>query len=464
MPNLRPARLSPFPTRRRSARERHRQIGTPELFLGLSVWGAGFTVNAFRPPKIQFLSVPTFAAGWLTSELPVHHLAWQALATAGFVAEGALDEPAGWVGLGITAASWAGLVALAIQGHQAGAVLDEALVEGLGPEYRQRSAQELAAGAAGAASARRRETLRQLAFAFHLRDQRVESITDVPYVPDGGRAHRLDIYRPRDAAAGDRRPVLLYIHGGAWVLGDKREQGLPLMLHLAAKGWVCVTANYRLSPKATFPDHLVDVKRALAWIKEHISQYGGDPSFVAVAGGSAGGHLAALTALTPNEPEYQPGFEIVDTSVDACVPLYGVYDFTNRYKQWDPGFERWLLARSVMKVRMAEDPDAYERASPMSRITEAAPPFFVIHGRNDRLVPVEEARHFVDLMRERSKAPVVYAELPGAQHAFEIFHSLRTSHAVDAIGRFLTAVYADREVGDGEAPAEMAGTLLAPRP
>jgi acetyl esterase/lipase len=227
------------------------------------------------------------------------------------------------------------------------------------------------------------------------------------------------------------------------------------MQHLAAKGWVCVTANYRLSPKATFPDHLIDVKRALAWIKDHIAQYGGDPSFVAVSGGSAGGHLAALTALTPNEARYQPGFEDADTTVDACVPLYGVYDFTNRFKHWDPGFERWLLGRSVMKVRMAKDRLAYERASPMSQVSESAPPFFVIHGRNDRLVPVEEARHFVQLLRERSKAPVVYAELPGAQHAFEIFHSLRTSHAVDAIGRFLMAMYAEREVeGEQEASSE----------
>jgi len=203
-----------------------------------------------------------------------------------------------------------------------------------------------------------------------------------------------------------------------------------------------------LSPKATFPDHIIDVKRALAWVQEHIAEYGGDPSFVAISGGSAGGHLAALAALTPNEPAYQPGFEHVDTSVDACVPLYGVYDFTNRYKQWDDGFEKWLLARSVMKVRLADDPAAYERASPMSQVNETAPPFFVIHGSNDRLVPVAEARHFVESLRQRSKAPVVYAELPGAQHAFEIFHSLRTGHAVEAIGRFLTAIYADREVSD----------------
>ncbi len=78
---------------------------------------------------------------------------------------------------------------------------------------------------------------------------------------------------PRPAGA----PVMVYIHGGAWVIGDKREQGKPMMYELVARGWVCVAINYRLSPKATWPDHIVDVKRAVAWVKEHIAEYGGDP-------------------------------------------------------------------------------------------------------------------------------------------------------------------------------------------
>src|SRR3989442_2578192 len=100
----------------------------------------------------------------------------------------------------------------------------------------------------------------------------------------------------------------------------------PLMLPLAAEGWVCVAANYRLSPRAAFPEHLIDCKLALRWVREHIESFGGDPDFVVVTGGSAGGHLAALVALTANAPEYQPGFEDTDTSVTACVPFYGVYD------------------------------------------------------------------------------------------------------------------------------------------
>ena len=87
------------------------------------------------------------------------------------------------------------------------------------------------------------------------------------------------------------------------------------MAHLAERGWVCVTANYRLSPRATWPDQIVDVKRALAWTKANIANHGGDPGFVVITGGSAGGHLCALAALTVNVSEFQPGFEGADTSV-----------------------------------------------------------------------------------------------------------------------------------------------------
>jgi acetyl esterase/lipase len=256
------------------------------------------------------------------------------------------------------------------------------------------------------------------------------------------RAHQLDVCRNRSQPTG--APVLLYLHGGGWVLGDKKQQGIPLMPHLAAHGWVCVTANYRLSPKATFPDHLIDAKSALAWIRSHISEYGGDPSFVVVAGGSAGGHLAALVGLTPNDPAYQPGFEAADTTVAAAVPLYGVYDFTNRDGFRGPGMGKWLLERSVMKVKLRDDPRAYELASPMDRITEGAPPFMVVQGANDSLVPVKEARRFVELLRDRSSSEVVDAELPGAQHAFEVFRSIRTGHLVRATTRFLAVVYGER--------------------
>ena len=97
--------------------------------------------------------------------------------------------------------------------------------------------------------------------------------------------------------------MLLQVHGGAWILGNKEQQGIPLMQHLAAKGWVCVAINYRLAPRDPWPAQVVDVKRAIAWIREHIAAYGGDPDYIAITGGSAGGHLTALAALTPNDPD-----------------------------------------------------------------------------------------------------------------------------------------------------------------
>ena len=149
--------------------------------------------------------------------------------------------------------------------------------------------------------------------------RRYATARDVSY-GEMGRRNQLDVWRRADLPLDGKAPVLVQVHGGAWMTGNKEQQGAALMAHLAERGWVCVAANYRLSPRATWPDHLVDVKRALAWIKEHIAEYGVDPDFVAVTGGSAGGHLSSLVALTPNDPAYQPGFEDVDTTVQAACP------------------------------------------------------------------------------------------------------------------------------------------------
>jgi acetyl esterase/lipase len=216
------------------------------------------------------------------------------------------------------------------------------------------------------------------------------------------------------------------------------------MHHLAAHGWVCVAPNYRLSPRATFPDHLVDVKLTIRWIREHIASFGGDPRFVAITGGSAGGHLASLAAFTGNDPAYQPGFEDVETSVSACVPFYGAYDLTNRFGGRGADGMAGLAERALLKQRLADDRDSFERASPLDRVRADAPPFMVVHGTDDSLVPVEEARAFAAALRARSRAPSVYLELPGAQHAFEIFHSVRSDAVVRGVHRFLTFVHDSR--------------------
>jgi len=187
------------------------------------------------------------------------------------------------------------------------------------------------------------------------------------------------------------------------------------------------------------------VKKAIAWVREHAAEFGGDPNFIAIAGGSAGGHLSALAALTPNDPEYQPGFEDADTRVDVCMPIYAVLDFTNDASIPAVEGRRWsLLEPIVMKKKLSEDREAFVKASPLHRVNQDAPPFFVIHGKNDSLVPVAEARHFVERLRAVARQPVAYAELPGTQHAFDVFPSIRSAHVVRAIERFLDYVWSGR--------------------
>ncbi len=330
--------------------------GMPTVFLVVSIIGALFTLNAFRPRYHRTLFVvPSFFAGWLTGELPLHHLVWQLAATVGFVLAGALDGWQGWAALGVSVASWSGLVLLATRARRTEAIVAMALDSGLRGEL-----DDVSRDARAETPAPERMPHRALVIALPIAVRGVEVVRDVEYAEGAGRRHRLDVYRPRTPVTG--APVLLQIHGGGWVIGNKRQQALPLMYHLARKGWVCVAANYRLSPRATFPDHLVDVKLALRWIREHIEEHGGDPTFVAVTGGSAGGHLAAMVALTAGDPEYQPGFEDVDTSVRACVPFYGVYDLSGTFTGRGPDTLTRFVERVVLKRRLADDPAAFERA------------------------------------------------------------------------------------------------------
>ncbi len=406
------------------------------FFLALAVWCAGFTWNALHPTRHQYGFVPSFFASWLTIELAEVHLVWEAVATALFISNGALDEPVGWLAAAVMAASWVGLLTVVLASRRTAPSLDGLLT----PHGAQRP------------------------FSGVKRIRKVQRQRNVTYARVGGQVLKLDVYLPDGPAdggidggidgGGALRPAILQIHGGAWVLGSKREQGIPLLKHLAANGWVGFNANYRLSPGATWPDHLVDLKRALAFIREHAAEYGVDPDFVAVTGGSAGGHLCAMVALTSDDESLQPGFEDADCSVQVAVPFYGVYDFTNRTGSMDRKFITRFLEPIVMKAFFAEEPERFEAASPMSRVHPGAPPFLVLHGDRDVLAPVADAREFVRLLTDVSNEPVVYAELAGAQHAFDIFHSTRSSHALHGVERFLAAMHERYLHGGVETPLE----------
>ncbi len=400
-------------------------------YLVVSINGAAYTLNAFRPiRKSRIFSGWSFFASWVTIELAPFHLAWQVLATGLFARRGALRSPAGKVGLAITVASWLGLVAAIRQSFAARHEIREALRD-LGDEMPPDGPLEIV-------------------WERHITFGRA-----------GGKALRMDVVRPAELPGdGSRRPVLVQVHGGGWVLGFKDRQGQLLMREMARSGWVCCNVDYRLSPAATFPEHLVDVKRAIAWIRENADRFHADPDFIGVTGGSAGGHLTALTALTQNRADLQPGFEDADTSVQLAVPFYGVYDFRDRNGVWPAGTSELFLGPWVMKSDPEDDPEMWELASPIDQVRADAPPFLVVHGDLDVLAPVEDARMFVERLREVASHPVHYLELHGAQHAFETFASIRANAVVRAAAHFCRQVHGEYLDGSLSSGTEDVDQLL----
>jgi acetyl esterase/lipase len=404
----------------------------------VSMLGFAFTANGYRPlTKRPYGSLFAFAYGVFASELPMQSLGVQ------FTALAAVSRRLpprirrfSWL---LSALSWLGLLGLRHVGRKANEPLTAALDAGLGPDRRTESGDLWKRPAPGGATAKKPGVARMLRI---YRDYAHDG--DISYGDYGSRNH-LDIWRRPDLERNGRAPVLLQVPGGAWITGNKRGQAHPLMSHLAELGWVCVAINYRLSPRSTWPDQIVDVKRAIAWTKEHIAEYGGDPDWIAITGGSAGGHLSSLAALTPNDPRFQPGFEEADTRVQAAVPFYGVYDFTRTDDSMHPMMVP-MVAKNVFKLSRTEISEPFRIASPISHVGEDAPPFFVLHGTNDSLIPVEQARSFTMRLTEVSRQPVVYAELPYAQHAFDIFGSARAAHAAVAVEQFLAEIYAKRLV------------------
>lgn len=401
-------------------------------FLLRQVANTALTANALRPVPGMPMSVPTFLSGWLTTELAPQLLAATAADAAVHVARHGVRSRGDAVGLAAAGASIAGLAAVIATGRGARAEVESALESALGPDYRS---------VGGAARPVPQTPWRQLAFPFRMRRDDVVRVKNLDYAP-GGRRFRIDIYHRRDTPAN--APVLLQIHGGGWVIGTKDHQGIPLMLEMASRGWVCAAINYPLSPKAVWPEHLIAIKRAVSWLRGNVARFGGDPDFIAVTGGSAGGHLAAMLALTGGDAGLQPGFEDADTSVQACAPHYGVYDFAG-----ETGIkatrQRVESALSPMVLgKKAQFPRDYLAASPRAHLREDAPPFFVVHGTSDSFIPVAEAREFVDRLREVSANPVAYAELRGAQHAFDIFPSIRSFRVAQGVADFFDWAHARR--------------------
>ena len=299
--------------------------------------------------------------------------------------------------LGLAALTAVGLLEVARRGLMTASVVKRALDVELGSGWRSLAWR--------AGRSRWRRLARELLAPLPLRPQTVQRIKNVSYGEAGSR-NRLDIYRRRGSTNGPA-PVLVHFHGGHFQIGGKSREARPLLHRLASQGWVCISANYRLGEAGRFPNSLIDAKRVISWARAHAAEHGADPSVLIVAGSSAGAHLASMAALTPNDPAFQPGFEDADTVVSAAVCLYGYYG------------DRELAGS------LPSSPEVY--------LSRDAPPFLIAHGDNDALIPKAHADHFVQRLRACSTSPVVYLQLPGAGHSFDLFHSPRFEAVVDGI-------------------------------
>ena len=278
-------------------------------------------------------------------------------------------------------------------------------------------------------------------------DPRIEIIRDQVFHQQAGFQLKLDIYRPHNTKK--KHPGILQIHGGAWITGSKRQASF-LMSRMAARGWVCFSVSYRFSPDIVFPEHLIDVKHALRWIRNNAEEHGLDPDFIIATGGSSGGHLAAMTALTQNQAEFQPGFEKTDTSIQGCVPFYGVFNFSKPFDERTPFPAKAGVLQMLCGGTPETQPDRYQQITPANWISGKTPPFLLIQGETDALISATETQAFWEELLAHKVADSAFLRLPLVEHAFDIFPTLTAQCIVPTIERYLIMLHQNHLYNSGE--------------
>ena len=232
----------------------------------------------------------------------------------------------------------------------------------------------------------------------------VRILRDLEYVPGGHERHKLDLYLPEQIGqqgdAAKPLPLIIWVHGGAWQSGDKKS--CPAV-RFVQKGYAVASVNYRLSQHAIFPAQIEDCKAAVRWLRANARQYNLDPNRFAAWGASAGGHLVALLGTTGGIKEFDKGQNLdVSSRVQAVCDYFGPTDFLkiadfaskmNHAAADSP--ESKLIGGPIL-----ESPDACKRANPTSYVTKDDPPFLIVHGDADPLVPHNQSQIFFEALKK----------------------------------------------------------------
>jgi acetyl esterase/lipase len=379
--------------------------------------------SLWPPARSGLLGVATWFVSAIVNESPFLAAYYMGIST--WLTFSSFHGAQVWIALALAGAPFLGTPVLVRRSLRAAPAIEQALDRGLGSLWRHATGKSIAAHAPWG----------RVVFAplplFHPGVRRIGNLS----YGDAGRRNRLDLYRRRRGATGG--PVLIHLHGGGFSLapGRKSFYARRLLFRLARQGWVCISATYRLS--VTFPDELVDIKKVIAWARAHASEHGGDPYRIVLAGSSFGARLATLAGFTPNDPAFQPGFERADTSVAAVVGLYGYYGA--------------IASRDSLP------------SSPFDYAERGSAPLLIVHGDQDTLTSANTARALAERAGGGSDNPVVYAELPGAQHSFDLVSSIRVEAVIDGIEAFVASIAAP-ELSRADRPRELAPETAAPLP
>ncbi len=260
----------------------------------------------------------------------------------------------------------------------------------------------------------------------------VNKYLDIPYA-DRSETQKLDLCLPEEG--NGPFPLLIHIHGGAFMIGDKRDIQLTPFLESLNQGYALASINYRMSGEAIFPAAVNDCKAAIRYLRANADKYNLDGLRFAAIGGSAGGNLTAMVCLTAFRPELADdslGFSDVSCAVQAGVEWFGPTDFLKMddqlaanglgpcdHNEADSPESRYMGGQITLL-----DPAWVKKANPMTYISEDMPPLFIEHGRKDHLVPYQQSQIFAEMIEKKlGKMRVWFETLEEADHADPLFET-----------------------------------------
>lgn len=243
---------------------------------------------------------------------------------------------------------------------------------------------------------------------------------DLAYVTSGHAQQKLDLFVPEKAAGPT--PLLVWIHGGAWVSGDKADNP-PLRRGYVQRGYAVASLNYRLSQTALYPAQIEDCKAALRWLRAHAKEYNLDPARIGVWGGSAGGHLVALLGSTGDIKDFDVGEHLDQSSaVQAAGDYFGPTDFVQMDAHAVKGARLIHDSPQSPESRLIGGPiqdqvnaAKVQRANPITFVTKGDTPFLIVHGDQDPLVPHHQSELLYAALKNAG-VPARFHTIKGAGH------------------------------------------------